>query len=111
MDDRISKLPKWAQDEITQLRRVVIDQQCSINTLKGEGTSSINVVGWFGAKSQPLPEGATISFDLADGGCIHCSLDLNRRHVRVAAGPSNTGLDLINIKPMAANCFAVYSSQ
>ncbi len=107
---RFLSLPKWAQDEITRLRRTIQDSANEISLLKGETPSRVNVTGW-DSPHRPLGDHATVSFELASGGVLDCRLEDKGTVLRLSTGMSRSGLGSIRIWPTAPNCFRVYAER
>jgi hypothetical protein len=62
-DPREDKLPKWAQDQLTTLRRQAAELEQVVTTLQGEHPgSNVRVGGGNSRTNLPLPRNAYIDF-------------------------------------------------
>lgn len=118
-DDRLARLPRWAQEEITHLRRALTEAREERNeALKAPVSNtaylrSAGAVGGDGPREVYLPDGAVVRFylDRTDGKAPRerASVDVNvvidpHRSPRLRIG-SATGQ--VMVLPQACNAFHV----
>lgn len=117
-DDRLAKLPVWAQDEVQRLRRALAEareeRDAFLNGIPSSNTCYGRTEGITGNGPRwvYLPDNATVRFYL-DGGVGAGKPDRERPHVEVNVSHSPQRRPHIRIAtdrqvavfPIAANCF------
>ncbi|MEU9560328.1 DUF7239 family protein [Streptomyces fumanus] len=63
-DPREARLPKWAQEELSRLRRSLVQAEARNAELRGKVGKTNTHVQNFGQDDQPLPNGSTVRFQL-----------------------------------------------
>jgi hypothetical protein len=75
VDPRESKLPKWAQSELSTLRRELSIERQRNAELRGDVPNANTFVLDYGHESTPLPRDARVQFDLRkDDGRVRQSI-------------------------------------
>lgn len=78
--DRLPNLPKWAQDMVTRMGRVINMNETRINELTMDENSDTNVsIAKYGGDT-PLPKNSKIEFKLPDSLLKHDSKNYKERN-------------------------------
>lgn len=106
-EDRISKLPRWAQDHIHDLERKVTELERKVDAAYDTNPDETDVFLEDGMNDRPLPRHSTVVFKMTDVN--------KRRHqredIRVRVDRDGMleimGGNTISIKPQATNLVRV----
>ena len=95
-DARITKLPKWVQNDIRSLVREVNNLKSAIKDYEGEGESRISYNDGIGPLKHFLPEHSQIEWTLKDGRIV-------RIHERIGGNLAISTDGQLTILPHSAN--------
>jgi len=98
-DERFSRLPKWAQEEMTNIYRKLNEAADEIALLRGDVKTNAYIWHMEG-KSQPIDDHATVVFILADGSRVDVGMPFDRSYLRVQAGR-------MVVRPQASNVIQI----
>ena len=70
-NEKLSKLPKWAQSEIKRLESNLIEVENELSTLYGKNETNTKIA--YVGNDKPLPNSAVINFDIG-GNVISCNI-------------------------------------
>ena len=102
--EQLSKLPKWAKDEIN---RLTIDNSSLKNKLEQfEGKQETNVFISDGIDKKPLPLNASIDFCLGERNLNRVSVYITRSGQVNIQTDSRSGKEMVLV-PQAANSFNI----
>lgn len=105
MDDRIKKLPKWAQQEILHAKGDARRWKEKYQTLAGEVKTKIQVDGRFDRDADVyLPDHSTVSFRLTDDTPKFKAIDIS-----IVKGALRIYADDMVVFPVASN--SIYIKQ
>ena len=103
MSDKYSRLPKWAQDEISRLRRIVDERDSHIAVMSGD-VHTRTYVEDFDKPRQWIKSHSNVVFETKSGNVI-AALDLSfNLNIRSWSGP-------LIIRPSASNSISVEVDQ
>ncbi|MEU3686959.1 DUF7239 family protein [Streptomyces narbonensis] len=103
-DPRESKLPKWAQAELSRLRRDLSEEKRVNADLRGDIPDTNTYVLDYGRHNQPLPNNARVSFHLRqDDGRIRQSIQAYVEYGRLRIQGDNS----LDIHPGSSNSFTL----
>jgi hypothetical protein len=103
-DPREARLPKWAQEELSTLRRALDVERQNVAELKGVNPGSNTFLIDYGRTDAPLPRNARIGFHLhPDDGRIRQAIQVYVEDGALAI----QGDYALTIKPRASNSFSV----
>lgn len=104
VDPREVKLPKWAQEELSRLRRELHVSQQTIEELKWNNPGSDTFLIDYGRKDAPLPKNSRIGFHLRpDDGRSREQIQVYTEYGKLRV----QGDYALIVRPTASNCFTV----
>ena len=105
-EEKISKLPKWAQDEFRRIQCEFENLEKQNRLLKGQGTSRIYVRAFPGEGDRPIGDHETVSFDLDDGSAIDVSIR-GEEPDRIYVSSRGSLRTLLDVRPRACNVVTI----
>jgi hypothetical protein len=97
----ITKLPRWAQDQIARLEYDIRYLEGKLQRQQDGNTDVFYELG-FDGRRQPLPPGSTLICRTPKG-----TVSMNTRKGRIEVYASGQAVGSMHIKPLAANHFVV----
>lgn len=99
-DVRLERLPKWAQEEMANLRRRVESLQARLAVLDDNEETAVSH-GGYTSKRRFIPDADHVSF-ATEHGEIEVGLNVGRDGIRVSGGAA-----VLRVTPQAANSIFV----
>lgn len=113
IQDKLAKLPKWAQDYISLLEmrknEAIKDRENVFSLANGGRTSSIRVSGCSSRPDIFLPNESTLVFMLEDGEEISVSFKFGAKDFDTSSVKIRSKWHQISIRPEAANVVDITS--
>lgn len=102
-----TKLPRWVQDEITELQRQVArligERDTRAKLLADPASARVRLVG-YGEPDRGLPDQSTVSFDLGANGRVEAHVVEEPTGAQVLVVHAN---NLLDVRPRAGNSIGV----
>lgn len=106
-EDKIKKLPKWAQEYIRTLEMQKTELECRVDDVYNTNPDETNVFIEDGIKNQPLPNDSGIVFKMTDINTKRHPREEIRVKIDTDGNLQIMGGNTISIYPQAANMVRV----